>query len=125
MQNIVAIRYLHIGSKLLLYTHRHILLQVKKMGTVSEYSFTPAGQIKKQLVIASQIKSRSDMTYQEHFAETTQIAVADNLIRYLTDADVCNLINSVLAGDKDKVFSSVEKLIDESVNALIELEQED
>ena len=46
-------------------------------------------------------------------------------IRYLTDADVCNLINAVLAGDKDKVFSSVEKLIDESVNALIELEQED
>ncbi|ARQ46708.1 hypothetical protein [Oxalobacter formigenes] len=96
------------------------------MGTVSEYSFTPAGQIKKQLVIASQIKSRSDMTYQDDiFAETTQIAVADNLIRYLTDADVCNLINAVLADDKDKVFSSVEKLIDESVNAIAESEQND
>ena len=95
------------------------------MGTVSEYSFTPAGQIKKQLVIASQIKSLSNMNYQERKADAMQIAVADNLIRYLTDVDVCNLINSVLAGDKDKVFSSVEKLIDESVNAIAESEQND
>lgn len=95
------------------------------MGTASEYSFTPAGQIKKQLVIASQIKSLSNMNYQERKADAMQIAVADNLIRYLTDVDVCNLINSVLAGDKDKVFSSVEKLIDESVNAIAESEQND
>lgn len=95
------------------------------MRTAKEYGLSQEAIIRRQLFMASQIKSRSDMTYQEHFAETTQIAVADNLIRYLTDADVCNLINAVLADDKDKVFSSVEKLIDESVNALIELEQED
>lgn len=77
-------------------------------------------KIRKQLVLASQIKSRSNMTYQEHFAEMTQIAVADNLIRYLTDVDVCNLINSVLTGDKNKVFSSVENLINDSIKAVAE-----
>ena len=95
------------------------------MRATNEFGLSPEAIIRRQLFTASQIKSRSDMTYQEHYAEKRQIAVADNLIRYLTDVDVCNLINSVLAGDKDKVFSSVEKLIDESVNALIELEQED
>ena len=95
------------------------------MRATNEFGLSPEAIIRRQLFTASKIKSLSNMNYQERKADAMQIAVADNLIRYLTDADVCNLINSVLAGDKDKVFSSVEKLIDESVNALIELEQED
>ena len=77
-------------------------------------------KIRKQLVIASQIKCHDDMTYQEHFAETTQIAVADNLIRYLNDADVVYLINAVLEGSETKVFASVENLINDSIKAVAE-----
>lgn len=79
---------------------------------------TQAEKIRKQLSAATKIQNRQDMSYQEHFAEKTQIEVADNLIRYLADVDVCNLINGVLAKNKDMVFSSVEQLINESIQAV-------
>ena len=95
------------------------------MRTTKEFGLSPEAIIRRQLFTASQIKSLSNMNYQERKADAMQLAVSDRLIRYLTDVDVCNLINSVLAGDKDKVFSSIEMLIDESVNAIAELEQDD
>ena len=95
------------------------------MRATNEFGLSPEAIIRRQLFTASKIKSLSNMNYQERKADAMQIAVADNLIRYLTDVDVCNLINSVLTGDKNKVFSSVENLINDSIKAVAESEQND
>lgn len=52
--------------------------------------------------------------------DDTAIRVADQLIRYLTDVEVVEIIRDAMQGKKEAVFLSVRDLIDEAVEGLAE-----
>ncbi len=52
--------------------------------------------------------------------DETVIAVADNLIRYLTDVEVVDIIRDVTRGRKEAVFTAVRDLVEEAVESVAE-----
>lgn len=52
--------------------------------------------------------------------DATAILVADNLIRYVTDIDIVDLIRDAARGSKEAVFNAVRDLMEESIQAMAE-----
>lgn len=52
--------------------------------------------------------------------DETAILVADNLIRYITDIDVVDIIRDAARGSKDAVFAGVRDLLEESIGYMAE-----
>lgn len=52
--------------------------------------------------------------------DETAILVADNLIRYVTDIDIVDIIRDTVRGSKEAVFNAVRDLMEESVSCMAE-----
>lgn len=52
--------------------------------------------------------------------DDTALLVADQLIRYLTDIEVVDIVRDVEKGKKESVFLAVRKLVDEAIEGLAE-----
>lgn len=70
--------------------------------------------------IRNNISGKNDWLH-KNISQSAKLELADTTIRYLTDIEVIDLINGLLAKDKDAVFSSVEKIIDSSIEALADI----
>lgn len=52
--------------------------------------------------------------------DETAILVADNLIRYVTDIDIVDIIRDAARGSKEAVFNGIRDLMEESVRCMAE-----